>query len=95
MAHLPLSMLGELQITPDDVPISSLESDEAGALLACLAVEAGRPHPREILIGLCSSDYPKQDARHGLSQALFKLRTRHPEARGRTAPTNEGWRGAS
>lgn len=90
MAHLSLSMLGELQITLDDVPISSFESDKVRALLAYLAVEAGRPHQREILIGLLSSDYPKQDARHDLSQALFKLRLRHPEAQGRTAPTNEG-----
>ncbi len=95
MALLSLSTLGELHVTLDGVPISPFESDKIRALLAYLAAEAGSSHQREILIGLLWPDHSKQDARHDLSQALLKLRFRHPEAQGRTAPTNEGWRGAS
>src|SRR5512135_3429866 len=74
MAHLAVSVLGELQVRIDDVPVSSFESDKVRALLAYLAVEAGRSHRRETLVGLLWPDCPEQAARHNLSQALFNLR---------------------
>lgn len=74
MAHLSLRVLGSLQVLIDGVPVTSFESDKARALLAYLAVEAGHSHRRDTLIGLLWPDYPEQDARHSLRQALFNLR---------------------
>ena len=74
MAHLTLSVLGEVQVLKDDVPIQAFESDKVRALLAYLAVEAAHAHRRETLIGLLWPDYPEQAARHNLRQALFNLR---------------------
>jgi predicted ATPase/DNA-binding SARP family transcriptional activator len=74
MAHLALSVLGELEVLVDDVPVSSFESDKVRALLVYLAVEAGRVHRRETLLGLLWPDYPEGAARHNLSQCLFNLR---------------------
>src|SRR5512135_2154191 len=74
MPHLAVSVLGELQVLIDDIPVSSLESDKVRALLAYLAVEADRSHRRETLAGLLWPEYPEQVARHNLRQALFNLR---------------------
>ena len=74
MAHLTISVLGELQVLIDDVPIQSFESDKVRALLAYLVVEADRSHSREGLIGLLWPDSPEEAARHNLRQALFNLR---------------------
>ncbi len=52
MAYLSLSLLGPLQIMRDGQPIAGLTYDKVRALLAYLAVEADRPHPREALAGL-------------------------------------------
>jgi len=74
LAHLTLSVLGEFQVWIDDSPVTSFESDKVRALLAYLAVEAGRAHRRETLVGLLWPDCPEGTARHNLSQALFNLR---------------------
>ncbi len=74
MAHLTLSVLGELQVLIDGVPISLFESDKVRALLAYLAVEADRSHRRETLVGLLWPDCSEGAARHNLRQALFNLR---------------------
>ena len=74
MARLTLRVLGELQVSIDDVPIQSFESDKVRALLAYLAVEADRAHTREALIGLLWPDSTEETARHNLRQALFNLR---------------------
>src|SRR5512132_1627318 len=74
MAHLTLSVLGELQVLIDDIPVSAFESDKVRALLAYLAVESDRSHRRETLIGLLWPDSPEEAARHNLRQALFNLR---------------------
>ena len=74
MARLTIRVLGELQVSIDDVPIQSFESDKVRALLAYLAVEADRPHSREVLIGLLWPDCTTETARHNLRQALFNLR---------------------
>jgi DNA-binding SARP family transcriptional activator/predicted ATPase len=74
MAHLLLGVLGSLQVSIDDVPVKTFESDKVCALLVYLAVEADRPHRRESLVGLLWPDCPEQVARHNLRQALFNLR---------------------
>ena len=74
MAHLEVSVLGGLEVSIDDSPIQSFESDKVRALLAYLTVEADRAHRREKLIGLLWPDSPEEAARHNLRQALFNLR---------------------
>lgn len=49
MAHLALALLGPFQATLDGLPAEGLNSDRLRALLAYLAVESGREHPREAL----------------------------------------------
>src|SRR5512136_2148272 len=75
MAHLSIKVLGSLQVSIADTPITALESVRVRALLAYLAVESDRPHRRETLVGLLWPDYPEDDARHNLRQALFNLRS--------------------
>jgi DNA-binding SARP family transcriptional activator len=74
MARLTLRVLGDFQVSMDDVPIQSFESDKVRALLAYVAVEADRAHTREALIGLLWPDATEDAARHNLRQALFNLR---------------------
>jgi len=50
------------------------ESNKVRALLAYLAVEADRPHPRETLAGLLWPDYPNRSALTNLRSALANLR---------------------
>lgn len=75
MAHLSIAVLGSLQVSIADKPVTTLESAKVRALLAYLAVESGRPHRRETLVGLLWPDYPEEAARHNLRQALFNLRS--------------------
>jgi DNA-binding SARP family transcriptional activator len=74
MTTLFLSLLGPFQVTLDGDPIAELTSAKARALLAYLAVEAHRPHPRPALASLFWPDHPEPRARANLSQALFLLR---------------------
>src|SRR5512139_994209 len=74
MAHLSIEVLGSLQVSIAEKPITRFESAKVRALLAYLAVEADRPHSREMLLGLLWPDYPEESARHSLRQALFNLR---------------------
>jgi DNA-binding SARP family transcriptional activator/predicted ATPase len=74
MARLSLSCLGPFQVTLDGQPVTSFKSNKVRALLAYLAVEAARPHPREVLAGLLWPDWPDRDARSNLRYALSNLR---------------------
>ncbi len=74
MTAFSLSLLGPFQVTLDGDPIAGLTSAKARALLAYLAVEAGRPHPRQALAALLWPEHPEPRARANLSQALFLLR---------------------
>ncbi len=74
MAHLSLSLLGPLQITLGDQPISGFAYAKARALLLYLAVEADRPHQREALVTLLWPELPESAARTNLRQALSSLR---------------------
>lgn len=74
MARLALTFLGAFETTLEGRPITGFEYDKVRALLAYLAVEADRPHRREVLAGLLWPDRPERNARQNLSQALFNLR---------------------
>ena len=74
MARLVLSLLGPFQATLNEETIVRFELDRVRALLAYLAVEAGRPHPREALAGLLWPDWPQSSALTNLRNALANLR---------------------
>lgn len=74
MAHLSMGVLGSLQVSVDDTPVTTFESDKVRALLVYLAVEADRPHRRDSLAGLLWPECPEEVARHNLRQALSNLR---------------------
>jgi WD40 repeat protein/DNA-binding SARP family transcriptional activator len=74
MARLTVSLLGPFQATLDGQPIASFESDKVRALLAYLAAEAGRAHPRDKLAGLLWPERPEPAARSNLTHALAVLR---------------------
>jgi len=103
MARLSLSLLGSFQAVLDGRPITGFASDRMRALLAYLAVEAGRPHRREKLVGLLWPDWPEPSASTNLRNALSNLRK--PSATGEAAapvllidretiqfsPAGDGW----
>jgi len=73
LAHLALSFLGPFQATLDGeavVPIAS----RLQAILAYLATEAERAHPREALAGLMWPEQPDREALASLRYALSNLR---------------------
>jgi DNA-binding SARP family transcriptional activator len=74
LARLYISLLGPYTIKLDGVPLSGFDSDKTRLLLAYLAVEAVKPHPREQLVGLFWPNQPEASARRSLSQALYNLR---------------------
>lgn len=83
--HLDLQLLGPPEITLGGTPVS-FRYDKMRALLIYLAVEARRPHPREVLAGLLWPDTPDRDARRNLNQALFNLRQALREKTDATEP---------
>lgn len=74
MAHLDIMLLGRFEARLNDERIDQFSYDKVRALLAYLAVESDRLHPRESIAGLLWADYPEQRARQNLSQALLTLR---------------------
>jgi predicted ATPase/DNA-binding SARP family transcriptional activator len=74
LARLLINLLGAFQVTLDGESSPGFEYDKVRALLAYLAVEAGRPHRREALAGLLWPDQPETTARTSLRTALSKLR---------------------
>ncbi|MBN1659486.1 MAG: AAA family ATPase [Anaerolineae bacterium] len=74
MRRLSLSCLGPFQVTLDGQPVTTFKSVKVRALLAYLAVEADRPHPREVLAGLLWPDWPDRDALGNLRYTLSDLR---------------------
>ncbi len=74
MARLSIRLLGSLRVDLDGVPVSDFKSDKVRALLAFLAVEADRPHPRDSLAWLLWPDSPNRVARTNLRSALANLR---------------------
>jgi DNA-binding SARP family transcriptional activator/tetratricopeptide (TPR) repeat protein len=67
-------LLGTFDARLDGVPLEQFRSAKVRALLAYLAVEAGRAHRREALATLLWGEYPEASAQQSLSQALTNLR---------------------
>jgi predicted ATPase/DNA-binding SARP family transcriptional activator len=85
LARLYISLFGSYSVTLDGNPLSGFDSDKTRLLLTYLAVEAGKPHRRESLVGLFWPEQPEAHARQNLSQALYNLRQMLGE-RGGTGP---------
>lgn len=73
-SHLVCRFLGSFQVSLDGKAVTGFESDKVRALLAYLAIEAGRPHRREALSALLWPDQPAQAAGQSLRQAIYLLR---------------------
>jgi DNA-binding SARP family transcriptional activator len=69
-----VALLGPFQATLDGQPAEGLNSDRLRALLAYLAVESGRKHPREQVASLLWPERTDQEALSALRNALSKLR---------------------
>ena len=74
MARLSLSLLGPFRATLDEELLTGFKSNKVRALLAYLAVRAGRLHRREVLAGLLWPDWPNGEALSNLRYALSNLR---------------------
>ena len=72
--HLALNFLGGFQAAIAQNPIAESRAKRIEALLIYLAMEPGRPHRREVLIGLLFPDMPEEAARTNLRQTLTRLR---------------------
>jgi len=70
-----LALLGPFHAALDGKPIHGLNSDHLRALLAYLAVECGREHPREALAALLWPERPDREALTALRCALANLRS--------------------
>ncbi|KPL81080.1 hypothetical protein ADN00_00690 [Ornatilinea apprima] len=75
MSHLVLKLLGPFQATLDGQAANGLNSDLLRALLAYLAVESKREHPRVQLAALLWPERSDQEAHNSLRFALSKLRS--------------------
>jgi len=74
MACLSFSLLGPFQVRLDGEPVTDFESNKVRALLAYLAVEAGRVHRREALAELLWPGRSEGSALANLRYALYDLR---------------------
>ena len=74
MAHLALALLGPFQATLDGQPAEGLNSDHRRALLAYLAVESRREHPRDQVASLLWPERSDQEALSALRYTLSNLR---------------------
>ena len=74
MTTLSISLLGGFSVLRDGEPVTAFGYDKVRALLAFLAVEAGRPHRRDRLAALLWPEHPRAPALQSLSQALYHLR---------------------
>jgi DNA-binding SARP family transcriptional activator/predicted ATPase len=66
--------LGPFEVSLDGEPVTGFKSARVRALLVYLAVEADRPHSREVLAGLLWPDWPDREALNNLRYALSNLR---------------------
>ena len=72
--QLTLKFFGGFLAAVDNQPIPESRAKRIEALLIYLALEANRPHRRELLIGLLFPDMPDEAARTNLRQTLSRLR---------------------
>ncbi|MBW7881330.1 MAG: PQQ-binding-like beta-propeller repeat protein [Caldilineaceae bacterium] len=71
---LSLRLLGSYEISVNGEPITTLDTQKGRALLAYLAVEADRVHPRDALAALLWPEASPQSALQNLRQRLYVLR---------------------
>jgi DNA-binding SARP family transcriptional activator/predicted ATPase len=74
MSPLTLKLFGGFRLALDNVPVEGRLFTKTQALVAYLALEAGRPHRREVLAGLLWPESPEKAARASLRQALRQIR---------------------
>jgi predicted ATPase/DNA-binding SARP family transcriptional activator len=74
MPRLEHFFLGPFSVKLAGKPVTGFESDKVRALLAYLAVEAGRAHSRDALCALIWPDQPDDTTRQNLRHVLYKLR---------------------
>ncbi len=74
MTHLSLGFLGGFVVSLDAEPVTAFGADKARALLAYLATEPGRPHPRAHLATMFWPNLDDKKAGHNLSQTLLRVR---------------------
>ena len=75
MERFRLYLLGSFQALLAGKPITGFEANKTRALLAYLAAENGRPHPREFLAELLWPERPQGVALANLRHTLADLRT--------------------
>lgn len=73
-------MLGGFEVRDEHGQVLPLSVRKAEALLALLALEVGRPVPRDKICGLLWPDVREAQARHSLRQALLSVRKVLPQA---------------
>ncbi len=71
---LSLRLFGTFGATQDGEPLTGFRSNKVRALLAFLAVEAGRNHSRDALSTLLWGEQTESSARASLRSALYNLR---------------------
>ncbi len=74
MTRLSIHLLGQLRVLADGEVVTGFESNKVRALLVYLAVEADRPHHREMLAELLWPERPEGAALNNLRGALSNLR---------------------
>jgi DNA-binding SARP family transcriptional activator len=71
---LRVRVLGGIELRARDGGVATPRGNKAKALLACLALPAGKPWSRRTLMGLLWSSRGEEQARASLRQALAELR---------------------
>ena len=74
MSRLSIQLFGPFRALLDDRSVESFESSKVRALLAYLAVESDRVHPRSVLATMFWSNRSERSARSNLRYALYNLR---------------------
>jgi DNA-binding SARP family transcriptional activator/predicted ATPase len=74
MARFELTFLGSCTARLDGVTLHGFASGKVRLLLAYLAVEGSRPHPRDLLVEIFWPEHPSQAAHASLRSALSNLR---------------------
>ena len=83
--NFTLSLFGPFHAAMEDVPITGFPTDKVRALLAYLAVEAERPHPRPALATLLWPEMPDDIASSNLRKTLHRLHQTLAASLGTTA----------
>jgi adenylate cyclase len=74
VTHLSIRLMGSLQVTRNGQPVTHFETEKTRVLLAYLAVEADRLHPREFLAEMLWPGRPAGAADANLRHTLAGLR---------------------